>query len=212
MRAAGRLRWPGPATRECHQRRRGRARTPRCPHTPASRVRDAMTWRLASRLRRRSARGFCGSLRDEAKQVRFGTAKESPGRKRRATALDRRQPTRWIHDDRHETESEDREQRDVELCRHWLEEQHAVAAAQTAPAQERGTLLRLVIELGERECPGRATVTIDDGGRVGTCCDLRRQHLDDVHGSARANNVYRRIVCAYRPLILRDGPASCISA
>ena len=196
MRAAGRLRWSGPATRECHQRRQvGRARL------------DVLTRRhLVRATPWRGARHPGGDddlygdaadrARDQAKQVRLGTAEERLGRKRRATTLDRRQPSRWIHDNRHEAQSEDREQRDVELGRHGLEEQHAVAAAQTAAAQERGTLLRLAIEFGERERPGRATVAIDDGRRVRTCGDLRRQHLDDVHGSARANNVYRRIVRA----------------
>ena len=88
----------------------------------------------------------------EPEEVCPGRAEEPVGAGDAAALLDVAAPGGGIEHGRHQAETEDRQERDVELDRHRLEDEYPVALAESRRVEECGGPRRAFREVGEGEC------------------------------------------------------------
>ena len=110
-------------------------------------------------------------------------AEERPGPGDVATLLDVPASGRGVEHGRHQPETEDRQECNIEFDRHWLEHQHAIPLVEPRRAQQGRGLRRTLRKPTERDGVRAASPRLDDGGLVGPHGGLLDQNPADVHPS-----------------------------
>ena len=143
-------------------------------------------------------------------------ADKRPGPGDAATLFNVPASRRRVEYGRHQPETEDCQERDVELDGHRLEHQDPIALVEPRGLQQGGGARGALRELGKGEDAAARSGALDDGGRLGPLRGLIDQDLRDVHAVKSPECIENITLCnvvftfmrlGHLPLRVRD--SSC---
>ena len=119
----------------------------------------------------------------EPQKVCPGRADECFGPGNVATLVDVPAPGRGVEYRGHQAETEDRQERDIEVDRHRLKYEYPISLAKFRRMQQRGGARRALRDLSKGDCACACSRRLDDRQLLGPLRGLINQDLTNVHTS-----------------------------